>query len=341
MYRTKVRIHYPAGRGEVVLRTGTNWDHDLEAEHVSDNGEVHEFSVSSPMASLEFKPCLRQAGHLHWSSGPNKLLLLSGISPQDFYPAFFSGIRGEVTGLISFPSSVLNRNMRLRIYLPPGYHENELKRYPVLYMHDGTNLFFPEESFLGEEWRMDETLDLLNSMNAIDRIIVVGIYAEDRFYEYTRPGYEFYGKSLIEEIKPFIDGHFRTLSVPEQTAVMGSSLGGGVSFYLAWERPDVFGNAGCLSSTFWFQNDLFERVRGESMEERSKVKFYLDSGWPGDNYEATMSMAGALLERGLVFGRDFLYFSFPFAKHNEGTWAARVHLPLQLFSGKISRAATK
>src|SRR5262249_37055433 len=150
-----------------------------------------------------------------------------------------------------------------RVYLPPGYGENTLRRYPVAYMQDGRNLFFPEESFLGAEWQVDETLDLLDSMSVIDQTIVVGIYAERREEEYTAPGYRLYGRSLAEEVKPFIDSRFRTLPGPSDTAVIGSSLGGVVSFFMAWEWPEVFGRAACLSSTFGWKDDLIERVLRE------------------------------------------------------------------------------
>jgi predicted alpha/beta superfamily hydrolase len=116
---------------------------------------------------------------------------------------------------------------------------------------------------------------------------------------------------------------------------MGSSLGGVVSFFLAWQWPDVFGNAACMSSTFGWQDDLIERVRREPRASRESLRIYLDSGWPNDNYEPTLAMAVALLERGFRLRRDLLHFAFPLAGHDEGAWSARLHLPLQLFSGKL------
>ncbi|HBP18221.1 MAG TPA: hypothetical protein DEA08_10565, partial [Planctomycetes bacterium] len=132
-----------------------------------------------------------------------------------------------------------------------GYEENRSKRYPVLYMHDGRNLFFPDEAFLGHEWKIDDHLDRLDAMSLIDRTIVVGIHAgESRNDDYTQPGYERYGEAVVDELKAQIDDEYRTLSGPRTTGVMGSSLGGVVSFYLAWQYPQVFGNVACLSSTF-------------------------------------------------------------------------------------------
>ncbi len=86
------------------------------------------------------------------------------------------------------------------MYLAPGYHENPLKRFPVLSMQDGKNLFFPDEAFLGRRWRVDESLSLLNQMNAVRRVIVVSISSHER--DYTLPGYFAYGQSVAGEVKP-------------------------------------------------------------------------------------------------------------------------------------------
>ena len=93
-------------------------------------------------------------------------------------------------------------------FLPPGYRENHLERYPVLYMHDGKNLFLPEEAFLGREWRVDETLERLEAMNLIEQVIVVALHAGDRMRDYTAPGYRSYGRALVDTVKPWIDRHF-------------------------------------------------------------------------------------------------------------------------------------
>ena len=232
---------------------------------------------------------------------------------------------------MSFASKVFDNTRQVTIYLPPDYDDHPEQRYPVLYMHDGQNLFFPEEAYGGNEWKVDETMNTLDSMNIIDKVIVVGIYSRDRMKEYTRDGYAAYGKFIVDELKPLIDANYRTLTDPGNTAVMGSSLGGVVSFYLGWEHPEVFGNAGCMSSTFTYNDDLMDRVAGE---EKRGVRFYLDSGWPEDNYEVTRSMRDLMLRRGYRFGEDLLHFAFPNAVHNETHWAMRSHIPFQFFFGK-------
>lgn len=342
-YYGYARVFYPLEAGEIVLRTEQDWDRDLEAKEVivdPERGQHADFLVSHTRPYLLCKPCIRGQGELRWAAGSNNLLILSE-SPHDVYPHFFSGEGGRITPVLKCPSQILGRALRLRIYLPAGYEENHLKRYPVVYMFDGRNLFFPQEAFLGQDWGLDENLDLLNSMNLMERAIVVGVYAKDRLQEYTQPGYEAYGEALSRELKPWIDRNYRTLPGPDRTAVMGSSLGGVLAFHLAWTYPEVFGNAACLSSTFGYRDDLLERVRRDPCGRHEGLRIYLDSGWPADNYEVTLSMANALIERGCILGRDVLHLAFPLDRHNEKAWASRVHIPLQLFSGKMRQAATR
>jgi predicted alpha/beta superfamily hydrolase len=116
---------------------------------------------------------------------------------------------------------------------------------------------------------------------------------------------------------------------------VGSSLGGVVSFYMAFQFPGTFSVAACMSSTFSHKDDLVERVLSEP---KCEAKFYIDSGWPGDNFETTLAMAIALQSRGYVHGRDFLHLAFPLQAHEESAWARRLPLPLQLFWGKVSMA---
>ena len=173
-------------------------------------------------------------------------------------------------------------------------------------MHDGHNLFLKEEAFAGNTWRTDDVINMLDKMNAIEEVIVVGIHPHDRMNEYTMPGYEDYGRFLVEKLKPLIDGKHRTLNGPTNTAAMESSLGGVVSFYIGWQ--EVFGKIACLSSTFTYRDNLLDRV---STESKRKLRIYLDSGWPGDNYEPTGSMRDRLIWKGYRPDSERLYLLFP------------------------------
>jgi len=327
----KIRVIYPLRSGRIVLRTDEDWNRDVEAVEVSPDGTTFEFRFETDNPYFYFKPCIVDGNGLHWAQGTNYLAITDTPGGKDLYPHFFSGSDGSISDVITIQSRIQSNAYRVRVYFPPGYDENTLKRYPVLYMHDGNNLFFAEEAFMGREWQLDETMDRLDAMNLIDKVIVVGVYPNDRMYEYTKPGYEKYGRFLVEELKAQIDDKLRTLADAEHTAVMGSSLGGVVSLYLAWQYPETFGKAGCLSSTFGYQDDLRERITNEPKRD---VELYIDTGWPEDNYEAGRSMRDVLVRKGYQFGKDLLYFGFPGASHNEESWGTRCHIPFQFFFGK-------
>src|SRR5947208_2287024 len=139
---------------------------------------------------------------------------------------------------------------------------------------------------------------------------------------------------FLEKLKPLIDGKHLTLNGPTNTAAMGSSLGGVVSFYIGWQWPEVFGKIACLSSTFTYRDNLLDRV---STESKRKLRIYLDSGWPGDNYEPTRSMRDRLIWKGYRPDSELLYLAFPDAKHDENAWAARSPIPFQFLFGNLPR----
>ena len=334
----RIHVHYPPDRGQVGLRTELDWDHDAEPTAVSADGSRLEYRLEAGEHRhfLRCKPVLHADGGLVWGPGDDAFVPVGSPFVFEGYPYFFQ-TRGRVTDLIRIGSE-LGDPRDLRVYLPPGYDENELARFPVVYMQDGANLFLPEEAFAGQEWQVDETLHLLESMRLMRRAIVVGIHSRERVAEYTKPGYTGYGLSLKDEVKPAVDTALRTLAGPSDTSVMGSSLGGVVAFYLGWQWPEVFGQVACLSSTFGFRDDLIERVQHEPVDgARKDLKIYLDSGWPRDNYEETFQLALALAERGFVYGRDVLHSAFPLERHTEAAWRERLHLPLQFLNGHVRR----
>ncbi len=323
-------VHYPLRDGEIRLRTEHDWDLDLLPTASNASRTRFEFAVELALTRpyLYFKPVLLRDGTLHWARGENYLAFANGKREINLYPYFLSEQGCTLCDLEHLRSPDGEREHALRLFLPPGYGENTLARYPVIYMQDGQNLFFPQEAFSGHEWMIDETLTILGAMNLIRKVIVAGIYPEERTTDYTLPGYEAYGRFLVDTVKPWVDDNHRTLPSARHTAVMGSSLGGVVSFYLAWQWPEVFGLCGCLSSPFGYRDDLLARVESEP---RRHLRLYLDSGWPGDNYEVTRNMRNVLRARGYADGSDLLYLAFPYARHHEEAWAMRAHIPLQHF----------
>lgn len=332
----RVRVRYPPGPGEIVLRTELDWERDVAPLAVSEDRTTFDFELRTAAPFLYFKPVLCRGAERRWAIGANCLAVRGAPAPREVYPTFYDDSGCSHCELRELCCEETGATHAYRIFFPPGYGENVLRRYPVLYMQDGQNLFFPGEAFGGEHWRVAETLGILDEMNAAEKVIVVGVYPNDREREYTLPGYGPYGRFLVHALKPRVDAEARTLAGARQTAVMGSSLGGVASFYLAWEWPDVFGSAACLSSTFGWRDDLRGRVE---REEKRPVRYYLDSGWPRDNYEVTRDMRAVLRSRGYREGEDLLYFAFPQARHDEHSWAMRSHIPYQFFFGRGAGAA--
>lgn len=155
----------------------------------------------------------------------------------------------------------LDTDRKIWVYLPEGYN-GDSQKYPVLYMHDGQNLFDKGSSFSGE-WRIDEQLDSLKA-----KAIVIGIEhgSDKRIDELTPYTNEKYGGGhadsyldfIVSTLKPHVDSHYRTRPDKEHTAIFGSSVGGLVSFYAILKYPKVFGKAGIFSPSFWFSNDIYD-----------------------------------------------------------------------------------
>ena len=165
----------------------------------------------------------------------------------------------------------LHSDKTIWIYLPYNYNKSE-KHYPVLYMHDGQNVFDHAETFK-REWHVEEKLNNLHS-----EVIVVGIEhggSVHRIDELTPYKNEDYGGGhaddyldfMVTILKPYIDENYRTLKEKEHTTIFGSSVGGLISFYALLRFPDVFGNAGVFSPSFWFSDEIFKL-----MEDTKSIK---------------------------------------------------------------------
>ena len=231
-------------------------------------------------------------------------------------------------------SRILDSKRDLFVWLPAGYEDNTSRNYPVLYMQDGQNLIDPKTSFAGKDWQVDETITKLISEHKIKEIIVVGINnSKDRLDEYSdsEKG-EKYRKFMIEELKPFVDSKYRTLSDSANTAVIGSSMGGLASFLIVWKHPDVFSMAGCMSSSFYYNDDKIFKMIDEYDGPKKHIKFYIDHG--EDGLIRGQKMFCKLTQLGYVIGTDIDYFYARGAEHNESEWAKRLERPLIFFFGK-------
>ncbi|MEA3408772.1 MAG: alpha/beta hydrolase-fold protein [Candidatus Eisenbacteria bacterium] len=250
---------------------------------------------------------------------------------------------GDVRHHEDFPSTVLGNARSVLVYLPPGYEESEERRYPVLYMHDGQNLFDAATSFIGVEWGVDETMERMIGDGLVEPLIVVGISnTDDREFEYTPAqdpgrgkggGASSYADFIVDELKPYIDATYRTRSEREYTGIMGSSLGGIASLYIAWTHPDVFSRVGAMSTSYWWSNSQILRMLEETSPPPG-VKVWLDMGTAEDEsdrngddvpdvIEQHRHARNILMDKGLTIPRRLRYIEDEGAVHNERAWAAR------------------
>ncbi len=225
------------------------------------------------------------------------------------------------------------------ILLPSDYDSAIDKRYPVLYMHDGQNLFNPATSSLGYDWRIDEITDSLISVSEIPSLIVVGIYnTGKRFYEYSNTDEgEKYMRFIVKELKPYIDNKFRTFTNRENTFVGGSSMGGLISFMLGWQYPEVFSKMICVSPAFKIRNINYVSVVENYFGEKKPLKIYIDNGGVGLEAELQNGiddMLKVLSDKGYKLNEDVIWIKDYEAEHNEFAWSKRAPVFLKFLFNK-------
>lgn len=212
------------------------------------------------------------------------------------------------------------------VWLPPSYQLNPQARYPVLYAHDGQNLFDPTTAFAGRDWRLDETASTLIDEGKIEELIIVAIYnTPDRTSEYSgsRAGKK-YASFVAHELKPFIDNTYRTRQDANNTGVMGSSMGGLISFLMAWWYPEIFGKAACLSSSFFWSKDKVLKMVRDYRGPKKPIRIYLDVGSEESLLtEGYRQMVKLLEKQGYRKGVDLQYFFDRGGDHNERDWGNR------------------
>lgn len=181
-----------------------------------------------------------------------------------------------------FPMPQFNTTRRIWIYLPTDY-ATSTEKYPVLYMHDGQNLFDALTSYSGE-WEVDETMQKLEQEGTL-KLIIVGIenggktrsdeYTPWKNKEYGGGEGAAYGEFIVNDLKPFIDKHYRTKSDRHNTGIMGSSLGGLISMYIGMEYSETFGKLGVFSPSFWWSTEAVNQVKNKGFVD---TKIYMNAG---------------------------------------------------------------
>jgi len=259
-------------------------------------------------------------------------------------PAFKMGAEHTLTGNIQqhaqFESRSLHNRRDVLVYLPPGYSRALRRRYPVLYLQDGQNMFDAATAFGGVEWGADETAQRSIQRKWIEPLIIVAVAntGNNRIHEYaptrgviettaprtrrSRGGLRRYGRFLIEELKPFIDRTYRTRPDGESTGLGGSSLGGLATLALGLWYPQVFSRLAVLSPSIWWDKCVICRMVDE-LPEKLPLKIWLDTGTEEPGWERARDLRDRLVERGWRLDDDLQFTEVTGAGHSEGAWAAR------------------
>lgn len=221
------------------------------------------------------------------------------------------------------------------VYVPRQYEAEPERRFPVFYLQDGQNLIDPKTSFVADQtWRAHTTADRLSDAGEMNPVILVGVANAGvrRMAEYT-PGRDLrlgggegqaYGRLLIEDLKPLVDGEYRTCPGPGDTAVGGSSLGGLISLYLGLERPDVFGKVAAMSPSLWWdQRSILTQLGRRQPTPVPRVWIDMGTAEGSRHVRDSGMLYRQMLRQGWRDGIDLRYFLAEGAEHNEAAWADR------------------
>ncbi|EFM12181.1 putative esterase [Paenibacillus curdlanolyticus YK9] len=263
----------------------------------------------------------------------------------------------------NFHARKLNNERRIFVYLPPSYGRDLSKRYPVLYMHAGQRAFAPAAPGT-ESWNIHLAADRLISEGAMEEIIIVAIahvrpVESNEYYHFSAPMEEMkagircsgldYEDFLVHDLKPHIDEHFRTLSDPANTGLIGSSAGALSTYHTGFRRPDVFGKL-IMLSPYFVKAQLDETSETKLREEelyrsfdglpKPPLKLWLDIGDAEGLFlpRHIRDFASGLMAQGFKYGEELAYLEQPDAAHQEADWGERVHIPLLYMFGRPGNA---
>jgi predicted alpha/beta superfamily hydrolase len=270
---------------------------------------------------------------------PLDALVVQDGQVYNYWPPPSVGTNQVVTFQITPTNGLASRTVR--VYLPRGYDENTTKRYPVLYMHDGENLFLGMTGLSGYSWSADTNAANLVRFGKMRETIIVGVdSSSDRYCEYapptcpyaecTSPVGDQYASLLADQLKPYIDNTYsitagRTLTGPDDTGILGSSLGGLISGYIGWQRSGTYHKVGTMSSSYWVCYPITSTTN-------QPIRIYLDSGdmdaqgtvGSCDSLLNTVQERDDLIIDGHVFNIDLDHTIGYGHWHSEQWWAVRL-----------------
>jgi len=234
-----------------------------------------------------------------------------------------------------FRSRFLRNQRDLIVYLPPGYDEQPESRFPVLYLHDGQNLFDRATAFGGQDWNVHGAADQLIHVGALEPLIIVGIYntGKSRIHEYTPTKApklgggraDRYAKFLLQEVMPFILREYRALSGPIATGIGGSSLGALVSLYFGLKYPQLFGKIAALSPSVWWNQRMIHRFAAAAPVQ-PRPSIWLDIGTKEGPriVQDVEQFRDVLLNKGWRENQGLHYERVEGGEHSETAWSQRI-----------------
>lgn len=339
---TDIPNNTPPGDDIYVAGNFNGWDPG-NAAYIMENqgGEVYEITFSPAPGALQFKFTRGSWQTVEGNAGggflPNRTYNYSGGQETlEVQILSWEGQGGNSTAAPNvsvlsqdFYMPQLNRSRRVWLYLPPDY-ETSGKSYPVLYMQDGQNVFDAATAFAGE-WQVDESLNQLFE-DGDEGVIVVaidngGASRTDEYSPWEHPTYGggqggAYVDFIIETLKPYIDGNYRTKPGREHTGIMGSSMGGLISMYAAIEHQEVFSKAGVFSASFWFSSQSYAHVANTG--KQADMRIYMIAGEregnSGEQVADMNAMYNTLLNAGFT-NEEVVALSHSDGEHSEWYWA--------------------
>lgn len=336
--------YHPAGSDIYIAGSFNGWNpQDGKYKFIHDGNGQYSAALQLPEGSYEYK--LTRGG---WdkaeckkdgSTLPNRVLNVSASAEisltveewADRFPAAprRSTASSHVAVLdTAFLIPQLKRTRRVWIYLPASYSSG-IDRYPVLYLHDGQNMFDDATSFSGE-WGLDEFLDSTSLRKCI--VVAIDHGGNKRLNEYNPYDNDRFGKGeggeyagfLARTLKPFIDTRYRTLAAKEHTFIAGSSMGGLISLYAVLQYPDTFGGAGVFSPAFWITGGkMVEEVRNKGKNLKARIYFYAGK-LEGETMVPDMLQVSDVLTA--LTSSELVTVIRDEGKHNEAAW--RKEFPL-------------
>jgi predicted alpha/beta superfamily hydrolase len=255
-------------------------------------------------------------------------------------------LTGNIQEHAQFESRILRNRRDVLVYLPTGYRRSPRQRYPVLYLHDGQNVFDAATSYAGVEWGADESAQRLTRQRLMEPIVIVAIAntGEDRIHEYaptrgvidssakrkrrSRGRLRQYGRFLTEELKPFIDREYRTKPEAEFTGLGGSSLGGLATLVLGLWFSQIFRRLAVMSPSIWWDDCAIFRIL-DAVEEKLPLKIWLDTGTREPGWERASLLRDLLVQKGWRLYDDLQYMEVEGADHSEGAWGTRFEAVLR------------